>query len=64
MRRDNDLPVLRIYQNYEVLHKKKKLLVCDIYGMRQNKFPYRNRKMVKLRLRSDMITILLINHEG
>ena len=30
IQRDNDLPVLRIYQNYEVLHKKKKVLVCDI----------------------------------
>ena len=30
MQRDNDCPVLRIYQNYEVLHKKKKVSVCDI----------------------------------
>ena len=30
IRRDNDHSVFRIYQNYDVLHKKTKVLVCDM----------------------------------
>ena len=40
-------------------------LVSQVYTVGVNKeFLYRNHKMVKLRLRSDMITILLIYDEG
>ena len=40
------------------------IFICTKFGRQQKKFSYHNRKMVKLRLRSDMIEILLINHEG